>query len=252
VIWAVAGRKGSSGATTLAALLARVWPQTEGARFVIEADPDGGALAARWHAALGTTHEPGLLTLAAVRDGSPGQRLARHAQAVAAGVELVAGPPGAAQAEASLRALGEAAPAAFAKSASHCFVDCGRLHARSAALPWASRARRVLFVARPRLDEVVALRPVVESLMPLELPLGLVCVGDRPFHPVEVTEQAGLPLVGVIADDPVTARSVSMAGLEGRWLRRSRLARTVAELAANLAAAVPAELEEPALTGADT
>jgi hypothetical protein len=177
--------------------------------------------------------------------------MARHAQCVTAGVELIAGPPGPAQAEASLRALGEATPAALATSASRCFVDCGRLHARSPALPWASRATRVLFVARPRLDEVVALRPVVEGLASLELPLGLVCVGDQPFHPVEVAEQAGLPLIGAIADDPVTARSVSTAGLEGRWLRRSRLARSVTELAGTLASAVAADLEELALAGAE-
>jgi hypothetical protein len=249
VIWAVAGRKGSSGATTLAALLAWLWPQADDQRFVVEADPEGGVLAARWHATAGTTYEPGLLTLAASRDGSPGERLARHAQALASGVDLVAGPPGPAQAEVTLRALGEAAPAAFAKAPVDCFVDCGRLHARSAALPWASHAARVLFVVRPHLEAVVALRPVVESLAPMELPLGLVCVGDRPFHPVEVAEQAGLPLAGVIADDPATAGSLSVSGLDGRGLRRSRLARSVTELAVNLVSSVPTDVEDLALNG---
>jgi hypothetical protein len=249
VIWAVAGRKGSPGATTLAVLLAHTWPATEEPCYLLEADPDGGALAARWYGALGTTHEPGLLTLAAARDGSPVERLARNAQRLSAGLALVAGPPGPAQADASLRALGDSAPTVLGEAA-RCVVDCGRLHAGSAALAWARRARHVLVVVRPRLEDAVALRPVVEPLAAAGLPLGVVCVGHRPFHPVEVAEQAGLPLIGVVPDDPAAARLVADGLLDGR-LRRSRLGRATAELAARLAAATTPEPEALEPVGAD-
>ena len=92
MIWALAGGKGAPGATTLAALLAWLLagPRVPTA-LVIEADPEGGVLAARWHDAAGLTHEPGLLSLAAARGGSVEERLRRHAQVVTDGVELVAG-----------------------------------------------------------------------------------------------------------------------------------------------------------------
>ncbi len=193
MIWAVAGGKGAPGATTLTALLARFWPVPDQGRVIIEADPEGGVLAARWHASAGLTHDPGLLSLAAARDGSAVERLHRHAQPVSDGVELVAAPPSAAQAEACLRALGAAAAGALAEADVACLVDCGRLTPSSPALPWAQRAERVLLVARPRLEEVVALGPLAERLQAAGVGVHLVCVGQRPFHPLEVAEVAGHP-----------------------------------------------------------
>ena len=243
VIWATAGGKGAPGATTLAVLLAWCWPDRERSRIVMEADPDGGVLAARGHDSSGLTHEPGLLSLAAARDGSAEARLRQHAQALGDGVELVAGPPGPAQAEACLRALGEAAAGAIQRAPVNVVVDCGRLHPSSPALPWARVAERTLLVVRPRLDEVVALRPVAERLTGVGVDLGLVCVGDRPFDPVEVAEQAGLPLLAVLPDDPAAAATVTRRGLADRRLRRAGLVRAVERLAADLAAA--ATVEEP-------
>jgi hypothetical protein len=241
VIWAVASRKGSPGATTLAALLAWRWPDAGEPRLIVEADPDGGVLAARWHAAAHLTHEPGLLSLAAARDGDVGERVARHVQSLAPGVDVLVSPPSPAQVIASLRALGDDAVAALARDPRPCFVDCGRLGPASAALPWARQAERVLLVMRPRLDEVVALRPVVEALDALSLPLGLVTVGERPFHPLEVADQLSLPLLGVVADDPAAAALVDRGELGARALHRSRLARSVAELARVLGASVAPE-----------
>lgn len=234
MIWAVAGGKGAPGATTLTALLARFWPVPDQGRVIIEADPEGGVLAARWHASAGLTHDPGLLSLAAARDGSAVERLHRHAQPVSDGVELVAAPPSGAQAEACLRALGVAAAGALAEADVACLVDCGRLTPSSPALPWAQRAERVLLVARPRLEEVVALGPLAERLQAAGVGVHLVCVGQRPFHPLEVAEVAGIALAGVVADDPAAAAVVARSGLDGRGLVRSRLARSVAELACSL------------------
>jgi len=250
VIWATASGKGAPGATTLAVLLAWCWPDRERSRIVIEADPEGGVLAARGHDSAGLTHEPGLLSLAAARDGSIEERLQQHAQSLGDGVELVAGPPGPAQAEACLRALGEAAADAIRRADVSAVVDCGRLHPQSPTLPWARAAERTLLVVRPRLDEVVALRPIAERLAVVGLDVGLVCVGDRPFDPVEVAEQAALPLLGVVPDDPVAAAAISRRGLGDRRLRRTRLVRAVERLAAALvmdeADAVETTIEVPA------
>jgi hypothetical protein len=153
------------------------------------------------------------------------------------GVDLVAGPPSPAQAEASLRALGDGAPAAIAAAPVVALVDCGRLHPASPAMPWARAATLTLVVTRPRLDDVVALPPVVDGLRAAGAQPGLVCVGDQPFHPVEVAEHAGLPLLGVVAHDATAAALVGRGALDGRWLQRSRLARSVADLARALAGA---------------
>jgi len=234
VIWAVAGGKGAPGATTLTTLLAWCWPDRGRPRVVVEADPEGGVLAARWHDVVGITHEPGLLSLAAARDGSPEERLHRHAQAVHEGLELVAGPPGPAQAEACLRALG--APAARAIADVEVFVDCGRLHPGSPALPWAQAAGRTLVVVRPQLDQVIGLRGIGDRLHGVGVEAALVCVGDRPFDPVEVAAHADLPLLGVVPVDPAAAVALTERGLIDRRLRRSRLVRAVERLAVLLAA----------------
>jgi MinD-like ATPase involved in chromosome partitioning or flagellar assembly len=235
VIWAVAGGKGAPGATTLTTLLAWCWPDRTRPRSIIEADPEGGVLAARWHAAAGITHEPGLLSLAAARDGSTEERLHHHAQAVHDGVELVAGPPGPAQAEACLRALGAPAAGAIADADVEAFVDCGRLHPGSPALPWAQAARRTLIVVRPQLDQVIALRAIAERLHGAGVPAVLVCVGDRPFDPAEVAAHAGLPLLGVVPVDPAAAAALTERGPADRGVRRSRLVRAVQRLAVELA-----------------
>jgi MinD-like ATPase involved in chromosome partitioning or flagellar assembly len=235
VIWATVSGKGAPGATTLAVLLSWCWPDRDRTRIVMEADPDGGVLAARGHDSSGLTHEPGLLSLAAARDGSTEARLHQHAQALGDGVELVAGPPGPAQAEAGLRALGEPAASAVGRAEVNVVVDCGRLHPNSAALPWAIAAERTLLVVRPRLDEIVALRPLAERLTAVGVELGLVCVGDRPFDPVEVAEQARVPLLGVMPDDPAAAAALTQRGLDDRRLRRTGLVRAVGRLAATLA-----------------
>ena len=66
--------------------------------------------------------------------------------------------------------------------------------------------------------------------------LGLVCVGDRPFDPVEVADRPALPLLGVVPDDPAAAAAVTQRGLGDRRLRRTGLVRAVGRLAATLAA----------------
>ena len=52
-IVAVSAPKGAAGATTVATAVAMAWPSVEGrSRYLVEADPDGGVLAARLGARL--------------------------------------------------------------------------------------------------------------------------------------------------------------------------------------------------------
>jgi MinD-like ATPase involved in chromosome partitioning or flagellar assembly len=248
MIIAVAGGKGSPGATAVAALVAAAW-RTDPADaaghslpVLLEADPEGGVLAARWHRVLGVTHEPGLLSLAAARDGSALERLRRHSQRVGDTFDLVAGPPGAPQADACLRELGARAAETLREAPVVCVVDCGRLHPASPALAWAREADHFLMVARPRLDEVVGLAPAAERLSAAGLAPTLVCVGTSPFEPAEVAEHAGLSLAGVLVDDPAAFAALFAHGPGARRVRRGRLRRSVATLIETLA---PLPADEP-------
>jgi MinD-like ATPase involved in chromosome partitioning or flagellar assembly len=250
MIIAVAGGKGSPGATAVAALVATAWPNGddeshgdhESPPVLLEADPEGGVLAARWHRALGVTHDPGLLSLAAARDGSALERVRRHSQRVGDRVDLVAGPPGAAQAEACLRELGEGGAEALREAPVVCVVDCGRLHPASPALPWARAADHLLLVTRPRLDEVVTLAPAAQRLLAAGVFPTLVCVGAAPFEPTEVAEQVGLPLQAVVFDDPAAVAALFAHGPGARRVARGRLRRSVTALVGTL---VPRPAEEP-------
>jgi len=238
MIIAVAGGKGSPGATAVAALVAAAWPHGDAGDdsppVLLEADPEGGVLAARWHRALGVTHDPGLLSLAAARDGSALERLRGHSQRAGATLDLVAGPPGAAQTEACLRELGDSAAAALQEAPVVCVVDCGRLHPASPALPWARSADHLLLVARPRLDDVVTLAPAADRLRAAGLSPSLVCVGTSPFDPAEVAEHAGLPLRAGLADDPAGFAALFVHGPGARRVARGRLRRSVAALVGSL------------------
>jgi hypothetical protein len=242
VIIAVAGGKGSPGATAVAALVAATWPRGDsadasldgGPPVLLEADPDGGVLAARWHHALGVTHDPGLLTLAAARDGSALERLRRHSQRVGDTLDLVAGPPGAAQAEACLRELGDSAAEALRDAPVVCVVDCGRLHPSSPALPFARAADHLVLVARPCLDEVVSLGFAAERLRAAGLSPTLVCVGTSPFDPAEVAGHVVVPLRAVVTDDPAAYAALFAHGPGSRRVARGRLRRSVAALVGTL------------------
>ena len=107
--------KASPGVTTLAALVALQWPDPTRQRCIVEVDPAGGTLAARWQH-LGLSTEPGLLSLAASRSPLDAAALERHGQLVADNVRVIAAPPSIAQTEAALESLGDRAGVDLAKA----------------------------------------------------------------------------------------------------------------------------------------
>jgi len=235
-IVAVASAKASPGATTLALALAATWPAAAGdglRAVVVEADPDGGSLAARF----GLGYEPGLVTLAtAARRGLDDATFFAHLQTLGDGVGVLCGPPSAQHAAAALGGVADRLAVHLAALAGvTALVDVGRLSAGSPALPLARRAGVCLVVARPRLDEVQHLAARARSLVAAGCELGLVCVGERPYAPVEVAASAGLVLVGVVADDGRGATALAGGPATERLLRRSPLWRTASALSVHVA-----------------
>lgn len=216
--------KASPGVTTTVLTLAATWPADRHVQ-IIEADPDGGVLAARQ----GVPAEPGLSTLAVSsrRSLSP-YDLAGHLQmAAGSDVRLLVAPAGAEQAG---RALGLAAtPLAAALpelDQIDTIVDAGRLRPDSLAMPLVEAADAVLIVARPRLDELQQIPARLRALRPTLARVGLLLIGDRPYPPAEVAVALDADVVAVIADDRRAAEALGGVG-EASRLGRSPLLRSV-------------------------
>lgn len=233
MIVAVASRKASPGVTTLTALLGSYWYEPDAERLVIEADPSGGTLAARWSGSHGLSWDPGLLALSTTRQALDASMLDAVSQPIADSVWVAAAPPGPDQVVAGLARLGDSGSAALARAAGIvAFADCGRLGSSSPALPLARRAALTILVCRPRLDEVHALAPAVGELTDAGCALGLVCIGDGPYAPSEVARTLSVDLLGALPADERAAAAFERHGLgAGRVFQRSTLVRRAEELA---------------------
>lgn len=223
---AAASRKASPGVTTLTGLLAAYWDQPAATRLILEADPSGGSLAARWSLPHDLSWDPGLLALSVQRRRLDAQSIDAVAQHLADGLWVASAPPGPDQIADALDRIGDLGAADLAQSHDVVtFADCGRLDPRSPAMPLARQAALTVLVCRPRLDEVQALIPAVDDLRNEGCRLGLVTVGSRPFAPAEVAERLDIELLGVVADDQRAAEEFNRSGLTvGRSFRRSQLA----------------------------
>lgn len=229
---AVASAKGSPGVTTLCYGLAWHYP-ISGGRIIVEADPDGGVIAAR----RGCGFEPGLIELAAaVRrggDAEPGLA-AGFAQILGGQVLVIPAPASPEQVHAALTS--SAAPMAKAVSAlpMTSFVDLGRVSARSPSLEFARRSVVTLLLVRPELSEIQHLPSRIETLQRAGGNVELVCVGHRPYDPVDVADHVGLPLFGVWPDDAEIAGTFWHDRHPSKRVARSAWWRSTYDLALSL------------------
>lgn len=233
-LWVVGSVHGAPGATTLAMALGAAWPVTEGrARLVVEADPDGGVLAARFDR-LRADRTLADVAVAVKRDGHAG-RVSEFARMVWDGLPVVVGHPSARAMVSVLDHNADRLAAAFSSAVDlDVIVDAGRLTVRSAALPLAAAATAVLVVSRCRLEDVAGLRHTGEELGRVGVNPWLVAVGDGVYPPAEVGTEAGLVLAAALPYDRQSAAVLSGEGTADGRLRRSGLWRTVRELAAGL------------------
>ncbi len=237
MIVAVASRKASPGVTTLTTLLAAYWREEDTTRLILEADPSGGSIAARWKQAHDLSWDPGLVAMSANRGELDAPAVHVVSQAIAEDLRVAAAPPSPVQVAAALNAMGERAAASLAGAAGlRVFVDCGRLHTSSPSMPLARRAALTVLVCRPSLEEIHTLMPGVAELRDSGCALALVTIGNGPYHPAEIAENAGIELLGHVPDDEGAAAAWATDGLNaGRSFRRSLLARTINDLTALVA-----------------
>lgn len=231
---ALASVKASPGVTTSLLALAATWP-AQRPLLLVDADPDGGSLAARF----GLPTEPGLTSLAAAaRRTLRAGELDRHTQPLPGGVPALVGPAGAEHASRALQLVGvPLATALRSDPEREVLVDCGRLRAGSPAAQLAAAADVLVLVARPRLDELQHLQPALPRLVAGGARPALLLVGDGPYQPAEVADALDVPVLEVLPHDSAAADLLSGQRRRAGRLERAALLRAARAVAEQLAAA---------------
>jgi len=217
---------GSPGVSTALQLVTAQWPQIEEAvPVVVEADANGGVLAARYEMSL----SPGFVTLAESLRQMEAPPLLDHAQRLPSGVACVALSPSATAAAAQVRAAGGFLGAYLKDSGHPVFVDAGLVVPDSPIVSSLVSADLMLWFVRPTREELLVLRHrLAETPQPEKT--GIVLVGETPYGADQVEEALGVEVMHVL---PIDGRGAAAANLGGddRFLRRSQLARSCSRLA---------------------
>lgn len=224
MIIAIGSVHGSPGATTLAVTLASVWPGAS--PILLEADPDGGILAAR----LGLADEPGFMGLVAAlhsRSLEPGEILTFAQKSGELPVI-----PGAASPEQAAAALSATSGSLLDTLRTHhtTIIDVGRIVPRSPAMPLVLGCDEVWVVADSTVEQLRLAALRVRALMPLVPTAGIVTVGSE-YAPSEISTTLEAPVIGSVARDPKTAQALQGLRSAPRSLARTALMRSVGELA---------------------
>ncbi|MEU6260193.1 hypothetical protein ACFUEN_29695 [Streptomyces griseorubiginosus] len=206
--------------TTAALGLAAAWPSAE-QPVVVECDPAGGDLMARFR--LQTA--PGLMSLAAAarQRAEPGL-LWQHTQRLPGGLPVVVGPPGAAQARASLAQLNPTGSGVLRRAADRSgtvvIADCGRIDPDTAGLAVVREADVILLLARAHDDALAHVATRWQATEGWSRRPCFVLVGDG-YATDEVARELDIEVMARIPEDPKGA-----AALGGRPGRRSTAARS--------------------------
>lgn len=219
--------RSSPGTTTAAVTLAGCIPNS----VAVEADPDGGVIAARF----GLSREPNVASLAtSARSSMNEDVLADHVQLLPGGVPVVVGLSSPDRAVSFWRSTAPQLGAALS-ALDHrlVIVDAGRLNPTSPLGPLAAEAAVTILVARPTPEELLPLSHRLATLKETTRRCALLLVGDRPYGPSEVARQLDVEVIGVIAHDARAAAALAGAG-DRRGFGRSPLARSARQVASEL------------------
>lgn len=225
---------GSPGVTTLACLVASTWDSRQ-AVAVVECDPSGGDLAARFELT-STIGWPSLTS--AVRRSGTGVELDSHLQWLPGGLPVVVGAGhgdpvshDAPEAQVVRAGLGTDGVA---------FIDLGRVIGATDPIDgWLAAGDYAVLVAGG--DEAAAIRVwarASELLGRTAGRLGLVVVGGTAFSCRELAEFCGLEALGDVPRDADAAAVASGAASGARRLERSRLLAAARHVGASIAVRV--------------
>jgi len=208
--------KGSPGVTVSAIALGAAWPAGRPPALVVECDPAGGDVAARF----GLSLDPGLVSLAVAlqreEDVSPAlvrDLLRRHSQELRGGLRVVVAPSAPEEMRHPLERLAEDLPRADADV----IADCGRLESLSArertpTLRLIQRAGVCVVVVRPLLDELKHLQSWLPALTALRVRITVLLTHGGRYSAEEVSETLEVEVIGSLPRDPAGAAVLSGGG----------------------------------------
>lgn len=228
------------GVSTLATGLAVSWPGQPA--LLLEADPGGGVLAARF----GLAQQPGLTSLAAQMRHGDLAASNLPAQQLPVGCPVVVA-PGAADTTCGAVAVLAQHAGKLRELAPVVVADVGRLYVGSPATPLIAAADAVLLAlpaSTEYLDHVDARIPALREVAAWER-LGVVVAGKSSYPMPEIADRLGVPVWGQLPRDRWGAAALT-GQMTSRGLGRTRLARAIRDLAEQLTAVVDA----PSLQGA--
>lgn len=228
---ALCSLKGSPGVTTTAVGMAMWWPDDKRV-VVVECDPAGGDLLARFRM---DPAARGLMTLAvAARRASNPDLLWQHAERLLDDLPVVAGPVGAEQAHVTLTEIVHRSPSVLRVAADQpntvVVADCGRVDPGSPALPIIRSADVLLLLARARDDQLAHFSQKLDTAARWNRNPHFVLVGDG-YATDEVSDALGIRVTARIPDDPRAAATLAGHLRAGRNVSRSALGRAMGKLA---------------------
>lgn len=231
--------KGAPGVTSWSVLLASAWPLAHApSRIIVEADPDGGALAGRY----GLGVEPGVVSLMAAtrRPGSGLIAIEHHARALNQGLWVVPGPESREQARAVWGSGAGALADHLAADHRLWIVDVGRLDFGGPVAPLVERSALCVLVTNGHAEDLMRLPTSIDPLSERGVPVGVLVTGAMPYKVTEIVEFAGTPHVWHVArtEDLLAVAAGSLD--RHRRFRRSWLWRSALDVAARMAEIVAA------------
>lgn len=241
MIVTVGSIRGAPGATSWALLLAAAWPsEFDEQRVVLEADPAGGTIGARY----GLGVEPGALRLVTSmrRNGTSGIDVDGTARVIEPGFMVV---PGA--------EVGEQARPVWADSASDIaqrlivddrvwLVDIGRTDETNPSIAFARHSKLTVVVVGGRPEDLVQLPRRVASLLRSGSRVGVIVSARCEYAAAEVQAFSGADAAWVVDPRSDLIEEVGTL-LSGRRARRSWLWRQALDVSAGVAELAHAPLE---------
>jgi hypothetical protein len=232
--------RGAPGVTSWAVLLAAAWPpEFQIERVVLEADPAGGVLGARYE--LGV--EPGVAAFLASLRRNDAELLdvEPFARIVDNHVWVMPGPETGERARAVWVAASDATAMRLAADRRIWFVDAGRLEEMNPALKLVDASALTVLVVGPRSEDLVQVPTRVESLRRRCSTIALLVCGKTPFSVDDLQEFSRADAVWCVdaRDDLVQSAGLALSGRRARRTWAWRQALDVADHAAALIAPTP-------------
>lgn len=219
---------GSPGVTSWALLLAAAWPGPR-QRVMLEADPDGGVLGARY----GIGIDPGVVGLVASCRRSEGLDVDLVGRSVSSGLWIVPSPESSEQVWPMWSTEASNLAALLADDDRVWVVDVGRLSPGSPVWPIANAAAANVLLSHGGSEAVLKLPARIEALRACSAPRVVLLTGASGHSVDEVASFCGADEVATIPENAQLQRLVSKC-LDGGRSRRHVIWRTAVDLAGQL------------------